>query len=165
MSETITLETKGLDTLLKMLKKSKPPVARVGVLGNSPSREKKQGSTEKRTLTNAEVGAVHEFGSPARNIPQRSFLRVPISENLEKYMENSGAFDNETMMKVFQESTIVPWIKKVAILAEAIVSDAFDSAGFGKWAAWKTPGYKNQANQILVDTQQLRNSITHEVKE
>lgn len=161
-----TIQVKGLDALLMALK-AKPPVCRVGILSNRThyTVAKPGQKLPKHAPTNAEIGAAHEYGAPARGLPQRSFLRVPISENLEKYMSQSGAFTSEVLKKVLQDKTVVPWLKKVGVLAEAIVSDAFDTGGFGRWPAWKNPNYRNIANQLLVDTQQLRNSITHEVKE
>lgn len=167
--ESDTVNVKGLDLLLKALKVSKPPSARVGILGdkNKPHfvSAKAGQKLPNHIPTNAEIGAVHEFGSPKRGIPPRSFLRIPISEKLQKYMEDAGAFDEDVFAKVIKTGSVLPWLKKIAILGEAIVSDAFDSAGFGKWKGWKNPNYTNQTNQILVDTQQLRNSITSEVKE
>lgn len=160
--DAYTIKTTGLDKLLASLKQ-KAPVARVGILGGGSSRETK--TSKAHPTTNAEVGAVQEFGSISQGIVARSFLRIPISENLQKYMEKSGAFDFDTINKVLKEGTVVPWLKKVVVLAESIVSDAFDSGGFGKWAPWKNPSYTNETGQILVDTQQLRNSITSEVKE
>jgi hypothetical protein len=154
-----TLNVEGLDKLLKALK-SDMPTARVGILGEKNTRSSKGGSAP----TNAEIGAAHEFGAPARGLPQRSFLRVPLSENLQKKMESSGALDQDVMKAVLKQGTVIPWLKKIAVLAEGIVSEAFDTGGFGKWPKWKSPNYSNNANQLLVDTAQLRNSITSEVK-
>jgi hypothetical protein len=106
---------------------------------------------------------MHEFGMG--NMPQRSFLRIPISQNLARELENSGAFTPEAAKQVIKQASMVPWLESAAAVALKIVSDAFDTGGFGKWPKWKTKGYKNNANMILVDTQQLRNSITSEVKE
>jgi phage gpG-like protein len=174
VSESVTLQTKGLDALLKALKRQ--PIARVGILGNSVSRvENKttlsfsevQNMSKPRKggpqLTNAEIGAVHEFGSSTH--PQRSFLRVPLTDRLNKELEASGAFDKETLHQVIMSGTVVPWLKKVTVLAEGIVAGAFATGGYGKWAQWKSPGYQNNTGNILVDTTQLRNSITSEVTE
>ena len=156
--ETVTLNVKGLDQLLKALKTS-PPTARIGILGGTP----RKANSSSHNPTNAEVGAAHEFGTAS--IPMRSFLRVPISEKLQKRMEDSGALDKEVLTSVVKNGTLLPWLKKVAVLAEGIVVDAFDTGGFGKWPGWKTPGYQNNSGQLLVDTTQLRDSITSEVKE
>lgn len=154
----VTLNVTGLDKLLRALR-SKPPVSRVGVLGSDSARKGKG-----HQPTNAEIGAAHEYGAPARGLPQRSFLRVPIAERLQKEMESSGAFTPDVLSEVIRSGSVLAWMKKVAVLAEGIVSGAFDSAGYGKWAPWAVPGYKNNAGQILVDTKQLRDSITSEVK-
>lgn len=148
-----TIDTKGLEKLIKAMK-VKPPVARVGVLGSKP----REGGS-----SNADIGAKHEFGSPSEGLPQRSFLRVPLNDNLEKFLDSSGAFDKDAMESVIKLGTFLPWIRKMAIVAEKVVAEAFASGGFGKWAP-HSPGYTNNTGQILVDTQQLRNSITSEVK-
>lgn len=151
----VTLTTKGLDKLIKALKIEEMPKARVGILG----RNARSGTGG----TNAEVGAAHEFGAPARGLPIRSWLRIPLMDNLAKYLQKNGALDQRTLNEVIKSGTVTPWLKKIAIVAEVIIQDAFNSGGFGKWAPWKTPGYNNNAGQILVDTQQLRNSVTSEV--
>jgi phage gpG-like protein len=157
--DDFTLNIKGLDQLVKALK-VKAPVARVGILGDKTVRssEENQGS-----LTNAEVGAAHEFGTST--VPKRSFLRDPIKEHLDTEMERSGAFDKQVLVDVLKQGSVVPWVKKIASLAEGIVLEAFSTGGFGKWTAWKTPNYTNNTGQLLVDTKQLRDSITSEVKE
>lgn len=173
--KTVELNVKGLEQLLKALK-AKPPKARVGILGatpraNAPSeithaqltakRTIKQGAKKQATTSNAEVGAAHEFGT--EHLPQRSFLRVPIADRLTKEIESSGALDKDVLANVVKQGSVKPWLEKIVVLAEGIVAGAFASAGYGKWPSWKT-GYSSKTGNILVDTQQLRNSITGEVK-
>lgn len=170
---TIEFDAKGLDSLIRALKN--PPSIRIGILGgNKNSRfggvlhsviktkavkfTKNKGAGE--ATTNAEIGAIHEFGGP--KMPQRSFLRVPIAEKLQEYLELSHAFDDSVTKKVIAEGTIMQWLKKVAIIGEQIVSDAFDSRGFGRWKASNMTDKQN--HQTLIETQQLRNSITSEVR-
>lgn len=152
--QDVIINTKGLDKLLKALK-TQPPVCRVGILGDKDARTS-------HGTSNATIGAAHEFGTS--ELPMRSFLRVPISEKLTKEIESSGALDKDVMRDVIKSGTVVPWLKKIAILAEGIIEGAFASSGYGKWAAWTTPGYDNNTGQILKDTQQLSRSITSEVK-
>lgn len=155
----IDFNIRGLEQFLKALKR-KPPTVRVGILSNSPRRPKGAG---KGSPTNAEIGAVHEFGAPARNIPQRSFLRGPIADRLDKELSKSGAFDPDALGDVLKQGSMTPWAKKVAVVAESIVIGAFDSKGYGKWAPWKDPGYTNEGGTLLIDTGQLRDSITSDV--
>ena len=147
-----TIEVKGLEQMLKALK-ARPPVARIGILGGKNYRSDQ--------ATNAEIGAAHEFGTS--KIPQRSFLRFPLSENLNKYLEKSKLLDNDAMSEVIREGSVKPWLTKVAIVAKSIVLDAFQSNGFGKWPAWKGH-YRSRTGQILVDSTQLRDSIDWDIK-
>lgn len=148
----VELNTKNLEKLLKALK-GKLPTARVGILGDSGRSGGK--------ATNAEIGAHHEFGTT--KLPQRSFLRIPIQDNLDKVLKASGAFDKDVVRQIITQGSVVPFLKKVAIVAEGIVADAFATGGFGKW---KPSDMRRKTNaQTLVETAQLRNSITSEVKE
>lgn len=149
----------GLEKLIKALHQ-KPPVARVGILGDN-TRTRAEG--DKSPPTNAEVGAAHEFGTSS--IPRRSFLRVPIADGLQGEMERSGLLDQKALKEVIKQGSVLPWMEKVAVCAEACVLEAFDTGGNGKWPAWKDPGYMNNAGQLLVDTKQLRQSISTEVKQ
>ncbi len=62
-----------------------------------------------------------------------------------------------------QHSELNLLVKKVAVVAEGIVAEAFDTGGFGQWPPSDMTHKK--VHQTLVETQQLRNSITSEVKE
>lgn len=153
-----TLNMTGLDKLIRLMG-VKPPTAKVGILGTKVARDAKAGT--EGGLNNAEVGSFHEFGSG--NNPQRSFLRVPIAELLEKRMESSGALDKDVLAEAVASGSLTPYMKKIAVLAEDIVLGAFDSGGYGKWQP-SNMAHKTNA-QTLVETQQLRNSVTSEVKE
>jgi phage gpG-like protein len=154
---TVELNMKGLEQLLKALK-DKPPVGRIGVLGSSG----KDARTNKSS--NAEIGAAHEFGAPNASppLPVRSFLRVPLSEMMQKELDQSNATDENVVKEVIKMGSVRPWMDIVAKLCEGIVGDAFDTGGFGKWKPSNMAFKKNR--QTLVETQQLRNSITSEVK-
>lgn len=145
------LKDRALKQLIKAFKGTLP-VGKIGILANSKRRD---------GGTNAEVGAAHEFGT--EHLPVRSFLRVPLAENLDQRMEQAGAFDEKAIKEIIRSGHIRLYVQKISELSYAIVMEAFASEGFGKWAPWTTPGYTNNANQILVDTQQLRNSISVEV--
>lgn len=148
----LTFNIDGLDKVIKALKK-KPPLIKVGILGDKNQR------TDSK-LTNAQVGATHEFGT--HRLPQRSFLRMPLGEHLMPALENSGAFDQGVLDDVVKSGSMEAWSKNVAAVAEGVVLDAFDSGGFGAWIP-SDMRFKNN-HQTLVETQQLRNSITSEVE-
>ena len=133
------------------------PSVVVGVLaGKNPRTD----AEKKSTQTNAEIGAAHEFGTS--KTPRRSFLRMPISENLEKFLQSAGAFDKKTIEKVVKSGSLIEWMKQVGVTAEKVVQTAFATGGFGQW---KPSNMKNKKIHLtLVESTQLRNSITSEVR-
>lgn len=151
-NEAYTVDMDLLEKLLKTFKK-KMPVCRVGILGASGRGD---------GPTNAEVGAAHEFGTA--RLPKRSFLIMPLRDNLVGELEKSQAFSEDVMKEVIKKGTIKPWMEKITKVAEGIVIGAFSTAGYGKWRQWKN-GYENSTGTLLIDTQQLRNSISSDVKD
>jgi hypothetical protein len=153
--DVVEFYDKGLASLIRALGALTLPKARVGVLGGKTTRTQ-QGSAE----TNASIGAKHEFGE--ENMPIRSFLRMPITNELQKFLENSKAFTPEVLQEVIRSGSIEAWLKKVGVVAEAVVMEAFNTGGFGHWKPSNMANKKN--HQTLVETKQLRDSITSEVK-
>lgn len=155
--EKTELNVDGLDKLAKAFKRI--PEIHVGILGDGAARAPKPG--EKAQLSNAQIGAMHEFGTTKS--PQRSFLRVPLIDNLNKRLAQSGVLTKKSIDEAIKTGTLMPIMKKIGIVAEDVVLGAFDSGGYGNW---KPSNMKNKKNhQTLVETQQLRNSITNEVVE
>lgn len=150
MSDETGLTTKGLDSIMKMLKSK--AVVRIGILGSKDGRSD--------GLSNSEVGMFHEFGTTT--IPKRSFLRDPIMENIDRSLKKSNLLDEKVLKKILKEQSPVDILTKVGIIAEGIVAEGFATGGFGKWAQW-SGHYKNKTGDILVDSGQLRNSITSQV--
>lgn len=156
----------GLEALLKAL--DSDVKVKVGVLGGKTVRSAaadqfaKEGPkiATSQVLTNAEVGMFAEFGT--NRTPQRSWLRVPLIEHLYQYMAKAGAFKQETIMGIINEQSLAPFMRKVGLVAERIIQDGFDTGGFGKWKPSNMDFKKN--HQTLVETQQLRNSVTSEVE-
>lgn len=154
-NDAFEFKDKGLKDIIRALGESSP-TAKVGILGSGKAARTKGDSW----VSNAEIGIKHEFGD--ETVPMRSFLRMPISKKLQKYLDDSKFFGSDSIKLIVTEKNLLSWVKKIAVLAEAIVSDAFDTGGFGEWKPSNMKNKKNQ--QTLVETQQLRNSITSEVK-
>ncbi len=152
MTRDDDFNTDGLDALIKAMKD--PPVASVGVLGDKDGRSDDN--------SNATIGAKHEFGDPAANLPIRSWLRMPIIDHLSEYLMKSDAFKPMVLKVILKTASIKIWVEKIGITAEAAIADAFDTGGFNKWRPSIMKFKKN--HQTLVETQQLRNSVTSVVK-
>lgn len=166
---TKDFDMEQLSQFMKSIADADTVRVKVGILGDGAnSRREGEATPGKKfkgkalsTVTNAEIGLFHEFGDPTRNLPVRSFLRMPIITRLQKYLEDADAFSPRALKKVMEQRSVAPWLTKVGVVAETVIFDAFDTGGFGTWPASNMKNKK--VHQTLVETQQLRNSITSEV--
>lgn len=149
----ITLDDARLSQLIKAFS-GKIPEARVGIMGDGNKVR-----ANDKGLTNAEVGAMAEFGG--KKTSKRSFLRVPLIDHLKPALEKAGLFDKDSLDRVIKEGSIIPWMKKIAIAGLDVVLGAFATGGYGKWKP--SDMSRKKVHMTLVETQQLRNSITEEV--
>jgi phage gpG-like protein len=152
-NDTIEINNKNLLKLIKALGITRVPVARVGVLGDKNARSGAANS-------NATVGARHEFGS--ETMPKRSFLRMPLTNEFNKMMKKSRAFGKDALASVVRLGSIVPWMEKIGIIGVSTVLEAFNTGGFGQWKP--SDMKRKKVHMTLVETQQLRESITSDVK-
>ena len=113
------------------------------------------------TMTNAEIGLVHEKGSLSRHIPRRSFLEWPLllkgRDLLKVKTELWAAFEKSeiSLKKAYQD---------LGIRAQQIIQDAFETRGFGNWMPDSDRTIlRKHSDQPLIDTGQLRRSVTSRV--
>lgn len=173
-SMTMTVNTDKLELIQKAL--GVKMRAQVGVLGSSPHNRsviKPRMATERSAqgkgrpskslgaeLTNAEIGAIHEFGMIGRKIPQRSFLWMPLSLYLKDEVQKKSAVFNRLIGLASMQQAYAT----LGILGENVVQAAFQTGGFGAWPALKPETIANKGSEkILIDTAQLRKSITSRV--
>lgn len=146
----VSLNLDGLDKLEKILKKHKATI-KVGILGSKPRED--GGS-------NATIGLVHEFGSVEKNIPERSFLRLPLTWKLPYVLDQSKLLTKKDLESAIEKGEMFQLFKEIGRRAVAIVQDAFDSGTY-----WIPSNMTNKkVHQTLVESQQLRDSIEYEVK-
>jgi len=148
----VKFDKRALEKIMRAFKDSKGPSVAIGIMGSS---------TRSDGQSNAVVGAAHEFGTS--RLPKRSFLREPITENLDKKLYAGGKFSDAEMKQVIREAGLKAWLNRIAILSEQVVQEAFDTAFGGRWKRSNMKYKKN--HQTLVESQQLRNAITSEVRE
>ncbi len=135
------------------------PSVKVGILGNSQRDDPSEES-------NSTIGWRHEFGIPAGSapLPQRSFLRMPLHNYLQKELVSKKVFSQTNINKIVREKSTRSLMEKIGVLGVGVVLKAFDSGGFGTWAPLSQYTLdRKKTTQILVETQQLRNSIDYEV--
>ena len=149
---------KGLDDLIKAF--DRKISIKVGIIGSEASQQ-----AEGTDLTNAELGAIHEFGctitvtEKMRNylhsqglhlkkdtmtvvIPTRSFLRMPLlsSEGKKELMNAVKVsigkdFKADDFTAKEANKIVDDTVHFIAETAYSRVLKAFESGGFGKWAS------------------------------
>lgn len=156
----VKFESKLLNQLLRNMKKH--GYVKVGILNSSKN------SRSDSELNNASIGAVHEFGlknsSGKEAIPERSFLRMPLQDDFDTALEAKS--DPKQLAEDLVKNP-KGLFEKIGNVALGVITEAFDQGGSSK-TKWKSlnPEYAKtkKVNQILVETQQLRESITYEVE-
>lgn len=149
---------------------SKKYRVKIGILGNKDGR-KEEGTS------NATIGLVHEFGSFSKNIPRRSFLRMPLMVKSNKIIQGIAS----STLKLLSIGNYKQIFKNLGIKCEEMIEEAFETAGWGAWppntdktVIAKTPmslrrKLEKQGKKLtgspLIDTGQLRRSITSKVEE
>lgn len=164
----VQADVSELEKLLKSLKTNY--FLRVGILGSKAKNVHDKDSS----LTNAEIGTFHEFGTS--KMPRRSFL-----EDSLKFKLNFNTNDLKPLKKLaFNTFFIQRKPKKFFTILGAkcleIIEEGFATNGFGKWAPLseayrqrkikKAKGKEKKfaaAINILTDTGKLRRSISFKV--
>lgn len=175
---SVAVNTDPLAVLRAELEKYKSKRVQVGVLGGKDARSGDE--SEGYVPGNAEIGLIHEFGviggkSPfvvpgqskepskqgGRSLPERSFLRMPIISRLPLAIMKEGK--QRWRDSIIRDGVVIT-LKRLGVMAEGLVHDAFATGGFGTWP--KLSKYtirKKGSAAILIDTAQLRQAITSRV--
>jgi hypothetical protein len=157
----IKIKTQIKDTLQinKLLKSVNDKyIAKIGILGSDATN-----TYEDSANTTAQIGRQHEFGSISQNIPQRSFLIMPINKNILKIKQVGF----NTLKDGIKNKSID--IKKtminMAVKALEFSTQAFFTNGFGTWKplSRQTIEKKKGNDKPLIDTRQLLRSRTFKV--
>ena len=99
------------------------------------------------------VGSVHEFGSPSKNIPQRSFLRATVQEKRRKYKK---LFSKLAKNIIDDKLNVKEALNLLGLRVQTDVREKITDI--------KEPELKEREGNPLVDTGHLRQSITYEVE-
>jgi hypothetical protein len=155
------IDTKSLDGIEKSLEKKY--ATKVGVLGSA-------GMHPDGKLTMAEIALKNEFGqlsatSGTQKVPARSFLRFPI-EFKSKAIAKELLKIKDKVEKRLLDGDFKYFFTMMGISAEGKIQEAFESRGFGQWKANSPYTIKKKGSDSpLIDTGELRKSVSSEVKE
>ena len=92
MPGKVTEVDRGWKRIKRKLLKGSPSYVRVGIQGDE-AQEAHGGAT------NVLVASVHEYGSPSRNIPERSFFRSTFDKYRKKYVKRSKELGQDLIAK------------------------------------------------------------------
>lgn len=154
----VKLDISKMKTLVAFLQGGMPGI-KVGIMG----------SKNKRTdgiPTNAEIGFANEFGvmtGPVK-IPARSFIRMPLQTHFYDKLLSKKSLSKKEFEKAVKDGRAEEFAKKVGIVAEETIQEAFATRGWGQWKPNADYTVKQKGSDSpLIDTGQLRRSITSKV--
>lgn len=140
------------DKLQKQMEKAGDVVVKVGILGG----KLRQGED----FTEAELGAVHEFGSPTRNIPARPFMRPTFENKKDEFEKLLG----RAAEKIIDGKVTVEQALNIVGMAGANEVKKTITAGAPLKPPLKKATIKRKkSSRPLVNTGRLVNSISWEV--
>ena len=155
----------GLTLIAQKLRGMSRNGVAVGVLGETTNRED-------GTLSNADIGTVHEFGSLDGRIPERSFIRSTIDDHAKEYAE---LVTRATQAVAFDGADIRQALGIVGEKVKADIRKTFNDSGApaGSWPAIADSTVEARAkkhpsmpptDKPLLDTAQLKQSIAWDVR-
>lgn len=147
----------GGDALFARVKElaADPPSLKVGVF----AAEGTGGQTRDGGLTNVEIAAVHEFGAPEANIPERSFIRAAFDANRAKY----GAILKKLLPRVLEGKLEARGLfDLIGLQAVADINRKVRIEGVPPPLKPETIARKG-SSRALIDTGRMLAAITHVV--
>lgn len=153
---TVHYDPSGLKTLRRQLGELESMRAEVGLFRETAGRVSDPG----RISENPSLGAVHEFGDPKHNIPERSFLRMPLITQLGKLIMSQGA-NVLHVLRVRGARRLLGWI---GALGEDVVQESFATRGWGQWPALKMATIRRKkSSAVLIESAQMRRAVSSRV--
>ena len=126
----------------------------VGIPSDENSRE------ESTSITNAELGVIHEFGVPEKGIPERSFMRSTASEEA----NNLGRLAKNQISECLRgETSAHDAFATVGVYLQGKIVDKITDGDFEPNT--EATVKRKKSSKPLIDTGQLRGAITYEVRE
>lgn len=111
-------------------------------------------------INNAELAAVHEFGTKDGRIPERSFIRSSMAGNRDTYVKSHA----DNLRKVVRGE--MPFDKSLDLLGVRAAADVQQNIRNGDFESLAQATIDRKgSSKPLIDTGNLRQSIKHEVRD
>lgn len=148
----------------KLLKELEKYYFEVGVFEDKAQRKKKkrkkQQESKNKDITNLELMAIHEYGSPVKGIPKRPILKITITHNkINKYVEETIERCEDIIWNGGTEDDFVKVLKQAALYIESFAKELV-MTGKARIKANKPATIKAKKSSLpLIDTGELIKSI------
>ncbi len=153
---TVKTNFSVLRTLQRQLTELELMRAQVGLFKDTAGRSADAG----RIQDNPSLGFVHEFGSIKKNIPERSFLRMPLTLHLGAIILAKGT----DWLWLLRNRGAKRLMQFLGAVAEDVVQEAFSTRGYGAWPALKAETVRRKkSSAILIESAQMRKAIAYRV--
>ena len=157
--KSLTVTRDRLNDVLKAVGGLTKKEVLIGIPDSAPERED-------GPMSNAQIGYVQEFGSPAQNIPERPFLVTGIRSaqgDIAKRMESG-------ISKVLKgdEGAGEQALNTAGLIAQNAVQTKIESGPFSPLSEvtlQRRRARGRTGTKPLIDTGQLRNSITYVIRQ
>lgn len=117
-----------------------------------------QGPTEKDGTPVAMIAAVHEFGVPKKNIPERSFLRSSIHEHMPNYLRLNRA----NLLRVIRSKITIE--AALGLLGQMAAGDAKRMIRNGNFVPLAPSTIRAKgSSKPLIDSGTMLQTLTYEV--
>lgn len=150
--------------VLKAIKDLTKRTVLVGIPDTNAARDPEPG--ENSPATNAQLGYIHEFGSPVNNIPARPFL-VPGVESardqIVAQMKKGGIAALAGDLKQVEKTQIASGLIAVNAVQAKITDGPFQPLAPATLAARRAKGRTGESP--LLDSGQLRRAVTYVIRE
>lgn len=150
----IVKETDNQMQLERELKKLKKLSVLVGIPQEKASRPGEP-------INNAELAYIHTNGSPIQGIPARPFIEPAIEE----YRENIGKQLGRAIVKTLEGKDGKPYLERAGIVGENAARGWFTNPKNNWEPNSPLTIAKKGSDKPLIDTAEMRKSITHIVRE
>jgi hypothetical protein len=157
----VKMDTRAWESLKLKLKEAGNLHVKIGVLGDKPVTAAAEAGAE--SINAIELAAIHEFGSPAAGVPERSFLR-------RAFGFGKGAPGQATVMQklaqgiVTGKATPLQAYNLLGVWGVKQVKDTIAAGPHIPPPLADSTVAKKGSDRPLVDTGRLVNSISHQVE-
>lgn len=151
---TVKLNLSTLRTLRRQVQELGKQRVQVGLFQETASR------SGTRFGDNPSLGFIHEFGDPDLNIPERSWLRIPLMTHLGTQIKAKAA----SWLYILRTQGAKRTAAVLGALAVDIIAEGFATGGWGVWPQLhKETIRRKHSSRILIESSQMRKGVRYRI--